>query len=64
MEANGQLHVPAAFLLEESAQHPSVRRLGGLKSRSECYGEEKNLILAGNRTPGMQPVGIPTEKMG
>jgi hypothetical protein len=63
MEVNGQRHVLAALLLEESVRHPSDRRLCGLQSRSECYGEEKNLAPAGNRTPSIQPVAVPTEKM-
>jgi hypothetical protein len=32
------------------------RRLGGTHNQSGFYGEEKNLVLAENRTPTVQPV--------
>jgi hypothetical protein len=50
--------------------YPLYRRLGGPKSRSGRYGEEKNLASAGNRTPAVQHVAsrytnwaIPTPKL-
>jgi hypothetical protein len=36
--------------------HPLNRRLGGPQSRSGRCGEEKNLALAVNQTPAIQPV--------
>jgi hypothetical protein len=45
----------------KSPRYPSDRRLGGPQSRSGRYGEDKNFATAGNRTPAIQPVTIPTE---
>jgi hypothetical protein len=52
MEVNGQLHAPAALPRGESPRYLLDRRR---------YGEEKNLTLAGNRNPAVQPVAIPTD---
>jgi hypothetical protein len=38
------------------SRYPLDRRLGGSQSQSGRYGEEKNLTLAGKRTPASQPV--------
>jgi hypothetical protein len=41
---------------EKSPWYSLDRRLGGPQSQSGRCGEEKNLTLAGNRTPAIQPV--------
>jgi hypothetical protein len=45
MEVSGQLHTPATYPLGKSPRHPFYRRLGGSQSRSERWGEEKDLLL-------------------
>jgi hypothetical protein len=40
----------------KSHQYLLDRRLGGVLSRSVCYGEEKNLSPARNPSPAVQPV--------
>jgi hypothetical protein len=35
--------------------------MGEPQSRYDCYGEERNLALAGNRSYSLYPVVIPTE---
>jgi hypothetical protein len=47
VEEGGQLHARAAL---------PPGPLGGPQSRSRCCEEEKNLTLAGNRTPAVQPI--------
>ena len=57
MTASSQLHAPAALL-------PEVRRLGGQRSRSERFGEDKNLLSTANRIPdppARSLVTMPTE---
>jgi hypothetical protein len=44
-----------------SPRYPLDRRLGGPQSLSGLCGEEENRIPAGNRTPAVQPLDIPTE---
>jgi hypothetical protein len=39
----------------KSPRYKLRRRLGGARSQSGCCGEEKNLALAGNRIPAVQP---------
>jgi hypothetical protein len=51
MDGSGQLHAPAALTPGKSPRYPLDRRLGGPRSRSGRYGEEKNLALPGNE-PG------------
>jgi hypothetical protein len=45
MEANGQLHTPAALPLKKQPRYPLYRGLVGPQIRSGNYGEEKNLML-------------------
>jgi hypothetical protein len=40
----GQLHTPAALRAGKISRCPLDRRLGGLHSRSGCYGDESNLL--------------------
>jgi hypothetical protein len=62
MEVNAQLHAPAALPGENSHWYPLDRRLGGPQSQSGRNGEEKkNLALARNQTPAIQPIAILTE---
>jgi hypothetical protein len=56
MEVNGQLHAPTALPLGKSPRYPLDRKLSGPRSRSELYGEEKNLASAGNGTLAIKPV--------
>jgi hypothetical protein len=56
MDVNGQLHAPAALPPEKYLRYRLDRRLGGPQSRSERYGEEKDLALTGNRAPAVQPI--------
>jgi hypothetical protein len=52
---------PGRFTKGESPRYSLDRRLGGPQSQSGRNVEEKNLSSAGNRTPAVQPVAIPTE---
>jgi len=45
MKASGQLHAPAAVLLVNNLLYPLNRRLGGPWRKSECFREEKNLLM-------------------
>jgi hypothetical protein len=54
MEEISQLHALAALLPEKEPKCPLDRWLGGPQNRSGRCGEEKNLILLGNRTPADQ----------
>jgi hypothetical protein len=45
----------------KSRRYPLDRGLGGPQSRSECYGEKKNVAPTGNRTPAVQSVATPIE---
>jgi hypothetical protein len=45
MEVSGQLHALAALPRGSRPRYPMDRRLGGPQSRSERYGEDKNLAL-------------------
>jgi len=58
MEVNGQVHDPAALPQEKSPRYPLDRTLGGLLSRYESGGKEKNPFPApaANRTLIVQPV--------
>jgi hypothetical protein len=56
MEVSGQLHATAAFPSGKSPRYPLDRRVGGLQSLSGRCGEEKDVALAENRTPAVQPV--------
>jgi hypothetical protein len=62
LDGGGQLHAPVALSQEKehAPRYTLDRKLGGPQSRSERR-EEKNLSPAGNRTPAVQPVTIPTE---
>jgi hypothetical protein len=60
MEVSGQVHVPVALTRGNSPRHSMNRKFGGSQSRSGRYGEKKNLTPAGNRTPAVQPIAIPT----
>jgi hypothetical protein len=51
MEVSGQLHAQAALPQGKSPWYPPDRRLGGLQSRSERGGEEKN----SQSLPGIVP---------
>jgi hypothetical protein len=46
---------------ERAARYPLYLKLGRPSGRSGRYGEEKNIVSAGNRTPAVQPVDVPTE---
>jgi hypothetical protein len=61
MEVCGQLQGLAALVPRKSFWHPLDGRLDGPHSRSGRRGEEENLTPAGNRTPAVQSVAIPTE---
>jgi hypothetical protein len=61
MGVSGQLHALADLPQGKSPRYPLDRRLGGPQSRYGRCGEEENLAPAGNRTPAVQPVAIPTE---
>jgi hypothetical protein len=54
LDGSGQLHASTALPPGKAGQ--GNRRLGGPQSRSGRYGEEKNLVAAGNRSPAVQPV--------
>jgi hypothetical protein len=54
MEESGQLHSPAALPTGKYTQYPLEGRLGGPHSQSGLWGEKKNLVPAGNRTPATQ----------
>jgi hypothetical protein len=59
MEVSGQLHVPAALLLEKDPRYPLDRRLGGPQSWSGHGGEEKtsqSCRESNPRTPVVLPV--------
>jgi hypothetical protein len=61
MEVSGQVHAPAALNPGKSPWYPLDRRLGGPQNRPGRYREKKNIAPAGNPTPAVQPVAIPTE---
>jgi hypothetical protein len=46
---------------ENAPRYPLDRRLGGPQSRSGRCGEQKYLVPAGNRSPTVQPVTVPTD---
>jgi hypothetical protein len=50
MEVSGQLHTWLLYAQRKSPQYPLNGRLGGTKSQSEFYGEEKTFAPARNRT--------------
>lgn len=61
---------PCPFTSHKQTTHPLGRRLDEAQSGSGRYGDEKNLVLAGKRTPAVQPVcqhytdwGIPALKV-
>jgi hypothetical protein len=56
MEVSGQLPTPAALTQINFFRYPLDRRLREPQSGPGHYGEEKDLALAGNRTPAVQPV--------
>jgi hypothetical protein len=56
LDVSGQLQAPAALSAGISPRYPSVRRLRGPQGRSRRFGDEKNLVSAGIRTPAIQPV--------
>jgi hypothetical protein len=49
-------HAPAALPSRNRSRYPLDRRLCGPKNRSGWCGEKKNIALAGNQTPAVQPV--------
>jgi hypothetical protein len=51
MEVSGQLHAPVTLPPGKQPWYPLYRGLGGPHSRSEHYGEEKNLLPL----PGIKP---------
>jgi hypothetical protein len=61
MEVSGQLHVPGDLPQGNRLWYPLDKKLGGPQSQSGRCGQEKNLASAGNRTPAVQPVAIPSE---
>jgi hypothetical protein len=67
MEEICQLNVLATVPSGKSLQHPLSRRLGGIRSRSGCYGKEKNLLHLPKvvwrffRVPTPNPVTVPSE---
>jgi hypothetical protein len=57
MKASGQPHDTAAVLLVNNLLYPLNRRLGGFWTKSECFREEKNLLmLLGFECPTIQPI--------
>jgi hypothetical protein len=56
MEVIGQLHAPADSFLGKIIRYPLDSGLGEPQRRSGRYGEDKNLVPTGNRTPAVQPV--------
>jgi hypothetical protein len=50
-----QLHVRAALPRDKSPLYFSEIKLSGSQNQHGRYGEKKNLVPAGNRTPAVQP---------
>jgi hypothetical protein len=62
MKLSGQFWAPTALNPGKSPRHPLNRTLCEPQSRSgRCGVREKSFALAGNRTPSIQTVGVPTE---
>jgi hypothetical protein len=64
MEDSCQLHAPASLPLGKQLRSPLCRRLGGSQSRSQYYGQKRNLFLSWESNYNfsvVQPVAIPTE---
>ena len=56
MEAKGQLLVAAALLPGREPRYPLTRRLGAPNSRSESFGQKKNLLVLPVIERVMKPV--------
>jgi hypothetical protein len=62
MEGNGQLHSPAALTPGEGAS--GIHSIGGWvgpRTGLDAVEYRKSLVPAGNGTPAIQPVAIPTK---
>jgi hypothetical protein len=57
MKVSGQLHAPAALLPGQITPDTHLKA-GWTQSQSGRYGEEKDPVPAGNRTPDVQSVAV------
>jgi hypothetical protein len=57
----GQFHAQPLYPPGNGTRYPLDWSLGEPLSRSGCCEEKKNLAIAGNRIPAVQPVTVPTE---
>jgi hypothetical protein len=64
MEMSGQLDAPAALLRGKRAPRTNWIGWVGPRSGLDYMEYRKSLGPAGNRTPAVQPVAIPTEARG